>query len=76
MVELLSDEEIKKLSFEESYKKLEQIVSKLEDNTEELERSIEYYDLGIRLKNHCDEKLKLAELKIKKVTKDNKTESF
>ena len=76
MVELLSDEEIKKLSFEESYKKLEQIVSKLEDNSEELERSIEYYDLGIRLKNHCDEKLKLAELKIKKVTKDNKTESF
>jgi|TARA_S200000501_G_scaffold244291_1_gene228714 exodeoxyribonuclease VII small subunit len=76
MVDLLSDEEIKKLSFEESYKKLEQIVSKLEDNSEELERSIEYYDLGMRLKNHCDEKLKSAELKIKKVTKDNKTESL
>ena len=76
MVGLLSDEEIKKLSFEESYKKLEQIVSKLEDNSEELERSIEYYDLGMRLKNHCDEKLKSAELKIKKVTKDNKTESL
>lgn len=76
MVELLSDEEIKKLSFEESYKKLEQIVSKLEDDTEELERSIEYYDLGMKLKSHCDEKLRLAELKIKKVTKDNKSESF
>ena len=76
MVGLLSDEEIKKLSFEESYKKLEQIVSKLEDNSEELERSIEYYNLGMRLKNHCDEKLKSAELKIKKVTKDNKTESL
>ena len=76
MVDLLSNEEIKKLSFEESYKKLEQIVSKLEDNSEELERSIEYYDLGMRLKNHCDEKLKSAELKIKKVTKDNKTESL
>ena len=76
MVDLLSDEEIKKLSFEESYKKLEQIVSKLEDNSEELERSIEYYDLGMRLKNHCDEKLKSAELKIKKVTKNNKTESL
>ena len=76
MVDLLSDEEIKKLSFEESYKKLEQIVSKLEDNSEELERSIEYYDLGMRLKNHCDEKLKSAELKIKKETKDNKTESL
>ena len=76
MVDLLSDEEIKKLSFEEAYKKLEQIVSKLEDNSEELERSIEYYDLGMRLKNHCDEKLKSAELKIKKVTKDNKTESL
>ena len=76
MVDLLSDEEIKKLSFEESYKKLEQIVSKLEDNSEELERSIEYYNLGMRLKNHCDEKLKSAELKIKKVTKDNKTESL
>ena len=67
---------LKMLRDEPPYKKLEQIVSKLEDNSEELERSIEYYDLGMRLKNHCDEKLKSAELKIKKVTKDNKTESL
>ena len=76
MIDILSDEEIKKLSFEESFKKLEQIVSVLEDTSADLEKSIEYYDLGIKLKDHCDDKLKKAELKIKKVTQNNDIEVF
>ena len=71
MIDILSEEEIKKLSFEESFQKLEEIVSVLEGSDADLEKSIEYYDLGIKLKDHCSEKLKRAELKIKKITKND-----
>ena len=55
MFKNISDEEIKKLTFEDSYKKLEEIVKTLENKDSSLEESIDYYDLGVRLKNHCDE---------------------
>ena len=38
-----------------------------------LDDSIKYYETGISLKNHCEKKLKNAEVKIKKVI-DNKIE--
>ena len=76
MFKNISDEEIKKLSFEDSYKKLEEIVRTLENSDSSLEESIDYYDLGVRLKNHCDEKLKVAELKIKKLSDKEKLEEL
>ena len=76
MFKNISDEEIKKLTFEDSYKKLEQIVKTLENKDSSLEESIDYYDLGVRLKNHCDEKLKVAELKIKKLSNKGKLEEL
>jgi len=76
MFKNISDEEIKKLTFEDSYKKLEQIVKTLENKDSSLEESIDYYDLGVRLKNHCDEKLKVAELKIKRLSNKEKLEEL
>lgn len=76
MFKNISDEEIKKLTFEDSYKKLEEIVKTLENKDSSLEESIDYYDLGVRLKNHCDEKLKVAELKIKKLSNKGKLEEL
>lgn len=76
MFKNISDEEIKKLTFEDSYKKLEEIVKTLENKDSSLEESIDYYDLGVRLKNHCDEKLKIAELKIKKLSNKGKLEEL
>lgn len=76
MFKNISDEEIKKLTFEDSYKKLEEIVKTLENKDSSLEESIDYYDLGVRLKNHCDEKLKVAELKIKKLSNKEKLEEL
>ena len=76
MFKKISDEEIKKLTFEDSYKKLEEIVKTLENKDSSLEESIDYYDLGVRLKNHCDEKLKVAELKIKKLSNKEKLEEL
>ena len=74
MFKNISDEDIKKLTFEDSYKKLEEIVKILENKDSGLEESINYYDLGVRLKNHCDQKLKAAELKIKKLSNNDKLE--
>lgn len=72
----LTDNEIKTLSFEESYKYLEEIITKLETGSAKLEDSIDLYETGIKLKNHCEEKLKLSELRIKKVLKNEDLEDL
>ena len=58
---------IKELSFEDSLKKLEDIVDKLESGDIDLEKSVELYEEGMRLKSSCEEKLKKVEIKIKKI---------
>ena len=72
--------DITKLSFEEALEQLEEIVSKLEDGSINLEESIEEYTRGVHLKNHCETKLKEATLKVEQITidKDGKfsTEEF
>ena len=62
--------DITKLSFEEALEQLEDIVSKLEDGSINLEESIEEYTRGIHLKNHCETKLKEATLKVEQITID------
>ena len=62
--------DITKLSFEEALDQLENIVSKLEDGSINLEESIEEYTRGIHLKNHCETKLKEATLKVEQITID------
>lgn len=77
MLELnISDEDIKNLSFEESFNYLEEIINKLENGNTKLEESINLYELGIKLKNHCEKKLKSSEIRIKKVLEDNSVEDF
>tara|TARA_B100000989_G_scaffold227588_1_gene174663 strand:- start:1715 stop:1948 length:234 start_codon:yes stop_codon:yes gene_type:complete len=76
MFKNISDEEIEKLSFEDCFKKLEEIVEILEDNNSNLEDSISYYDLGVRLKNHCNKKLRSAELKIQKLSDKNDLKDY
>ena len=62
--------DITKLSFEEALEQLEEIVSKLEDGSINLEESIEEYTRGVHLKNHCEIKLKEATLKVEQITID------
>jgi exodeoxyribonuclease VII small subunit len=62
--------DITKLSFEEALEQLEDIVSKLEDGSINLEESIEEYMRGVHLKNHCENKLKEATLKVEQITID------
>ena len=62
--------DITKLSFEQALEQLEEIVSKLEDGSINLEESIEEYTRGVHLKNHCETKLKEATLKVEQITID------
>ena len=62
--------DITKLSFEEALDQLENIVSKLEDGSINLEESIEEYTRGVHLKNHCETKLKEATLKVEQIIID------
>ena len=69
---MLTEDEIKGLKFEEALKKLEDLVTHLDDGHLTLEESISYYEIGTKLKSHCEKLLKTAELKILKVSDKEK----
>ena len=69
---MLTEDEIKGLKFEEGLKKLEELVTHLDDGNLSLEESISYYEIWIKLKSHCEKLLKTAELKILKVSDKEK----
>ena len=54
----------RKLSFEEAYKQLVELVKKMESGELPLADSITAYEQGIKLKAYCEQLLKEAELKI------------
>jgi exodeoxyribonuclease VII small subunit len=55
------------LSFEDALRELEKIVAELESGQAPLERSIEMYERGALLKQHCEAKLEAARLKVEKI---------
>ena len=59
----MEENEISKLSFEEAIKDLQKIVEELENGNVELEKSIELYEKGAKLRIHCENKLKVVEKK-------------
>ena len=56
--------EIEKLSFEESFKELEDTVHRLEGGGLTLDESIALFERGMKLADHCGQKLDDAELKV------------
>lgn len=58
---------IDEMSFEQALRELETIVRRLEAGDVELEKSIEIYERGAKLKAHCETRLKSAELKIEQI---------
>ena len=69
---MLTEDEIKQLKFEDGLRKLEELVNQLDEGSLSLEESISYYEIGIKLKSHCEKLLKTAELKILKVSDKEK----
>ncbi|MFV9875871.1 MAG: exodeoxyribonuclease VII small subunit [Rickettsiales endosymbiont of Dermacentor nuttalli] len=66
-----NDNTIENLSFEEALNQLESIVKKLESGKEPLEKSLEYYELGNKLKQHCEKKLTSAQMRVEKIVGQN-----
>jgi len=61
----------KELTFEESLKKLENIVEQLESGEIDIEKSVKLYEQGMILKKNCEEKLKKVEMQINKIKIEN-----
>ncbi len=59
------------MTFENSVKKLEEIVSKLESNEITLEESIEIYKEGVTLLGSCKKQLETAEMLVTVEETDN-----
>lgn len=62
----------KKINFEDSMNRLEDIVNLLEDQSTSLEQSIELFEEGMLLTDSCKEILKNTETRIKKLLKEEK----
>lgn len=60
--------DIREMSFETALKELETIVNRLEKGDVALEESINIYERGEALKEHCDRLLKQAEARVEKLT--------
>lgn len=59
-----------KQTFEDSLKRLEEIVEQLEQGDVPLDDALRMYEEGIALSKACVEKLTQAELRLKKLAKD------
>ena len=66
--------ETNKLSFEEAYKQLTELVQKMESGEMPLADSVAAYEQGIKLKAYCEQLLKEAELKIETLKVSNTEE--
>jgi exodeoxyribonuclease VII small subunit len=62
-----SPEPSAELSFEDALKRLEEIVRSLEKGEAPLDRSIELYQEGDKLKRHCEARLKAAQARIEQI---------
>jgi exodeoxyribonuclease VII small subunit len=58
---------IEHMGFEEAIGELESIVKRLESGKENLETAISDYELGNHLREHCEKKLKEAQLRVDKI---------
>ena len=59
-----------KNSLDSSLKRLEEIVETLERGDTALDDAVNLYEEGVQISKECAEKLKAAELKIKKLSRD------
>jgi len=55
---------IESLSFEESYRRLEEVIRQLESSQLTLQESLALYEEGIMLARHCERQLDEAELRV------------
>ncbi len=70
MAEEKQSEDTSQLSFEDALAQLEGIVESLERGDVPLDKSIEHYERGEKLRKHCQTLLQAAENKVEKIRLD------
>lgn len=58
------------LSFEDAFKRLDEVVHEMEAGSSSLDRAIGLYEEGMRLSKYCEKMLENAELRVKKLRED------
>ena len=67
---------MKKMTFEQAIKRLEEIVDLLENNETSLDDSVELFQDGVQLSHYCSKKLGHVENKVSKILIDGQLEDF
>jgi exodeoxyribonuclease VII small subunit len=62
--------DVRKMSFEEALEELETIVRELESGKTKLDAAIDAYERGAALKAHCETKLREAQTKIDRISRE------
>lgn len=62
---------MKELTYEQAYKRLEEIVEKLENGSVPLEESMKLFEEGTKLANFCNSKLNAADQKFTQLITEN-----
>ena len=75
MAEKKTKGDVEKLSFEDSIKQLKEIVESIEQGEIPLQDSLEQYEQGMSLIQHCRGILQQAEKRIEKISKVDPSES-
>jgi exodeoxyribonuclease VII small subunit len=75
MAEKKNKDEVGKLGFEDSIKRLKTIVDKIEQGEIPLQDSLEQYEQGMLLIKHCRDILQKAEKRIEKISKEQSPEA-
>ena len=65
-----TEKDINNMNFETALKSLEEIVNQLDSGEIDLDKAVEAYERGTKLKEHCEKKLKEAQLRIEKIEVD------
>jgi exodeoxyribonuclease VII small subunit len=66
--------DISELSFEAAYAELETIIGRLESGELSLEESVELFERGRKLSEHCQALLDKAELRVNQLSSDGRIE--
>ncbi len=74
MADNITIKDIDSLTFEVALKSLEEIVSQLDTGSIDLDKAVDAYERGAKLKEHCEKKLKEAQLRIEKIEVDKNGE--
>ena len=69
---IMTNEELKKLTFEEALRELEKLVDSLDKGDVSLDEAIAAYDRGSQLKDYCQKKLHEAKMKVETIQSADK----